>query len=97
MGSRYPWFFIIASQNPLKTTLFPYTTLFRSLELQQGRSLLHAVQDADWVMEAINEDLVDSLHSPVGVLHRVRSEEQTSELQSRRDFVCRLLLEKNYS
>src|SRR5207247_345868 len=28
------------------------------LELQQGRSLLHAVQDADWVMEAINEDLV---------------------------------------
>src|SRR5690349_23623311 len=59
------------------TTLFPYTTLFRSPDA------LHLVERVEVVIEPVR--LGDRLG---------RSEEHTSELQSRRDLVCRLLLEK---
>src|SRR5438132_5667615 len=65
-------------RRPPRSTLFPYTTLFRSPETLAG---LDRVPDRD------SDDLV-----PVGRV--ARSEEHTSELQSHSDLVCRLLLEK---
>src|SRR2546422_4306836 len=68
-------------RRPPRSTLFPYTTLFRSL--------LHAAELGDhevFVGKAARRDLLlDSA---------LRSEEHTSELQSRLHLVCRLLLEK---
>src|SRR6266576_5964615 len=66
-------FFFLMIRRPPRSTLFPYTTLFRS----------HGVGGSN----------VDEECAQVG-LEAVRSEEHTSELQSRRDLVCRLLLEK---
>src|SRR5690349_24041053 len=68
-------------RRPPRSTLFPYTTLFRSIVV---RGLVRAVlgeqtQDAPYARFTFTEH---------------RSEEHTSELQSRRDLVCRLLLEK---
>src|SRR5690349_21973407 len=65
-------------RRPPRSTLFPYTTLFRSL-----RGLLIAVLCAALVGFGV-----------CGAFGTLRSEEHTSELQSRRDLVCRLLLEK---
>src|SRR5204863_3194343 len=62
-------------RRPPRSTLFPYTTLFRS---SSGR----------WAAET----LIDCLQK--NTLTKQRSEEHTSELQSRRELVCRLLLEK---
>src|SRR2546421_9655638 len=70
-------------RRPPRSTLFPYTTLFRSVEhLAVGAQ--HALVDAQQV---------DAPGELVGA-HQPRSEEHTSELQSRSDLVCRLLLEK---
>src|SRR5258707_11560569 len=66
-------------RRPPRSTLFPYTTLFRSL-------LSHHL-----VMDRITLDL---LLQEVLRLQQGRSEEHTSELQSRQYLVCRLLLEK---
>src|SRR6185312_17571295 len=68
------FFFFLMIRRPPRSTLFPYTTLFRS-----------ARPDSD-----------GSCQSPLLLLvtPRSRSEEHTSELQSRSDLVCRLLLEK---
>src|SRR3712207_7555780 len=91
-------------RRPPRSTLFPYTTLFRSLEQVEdvfGLDRLALVQPPD-----ADPDLaVDTSHSPgqgrdagaVGVGGQQpldRSEEHTSELQSRQYLVCRLLLEK---
>src|SRR2546428_2231498 len=71
-------------RRPPRSTLFPYTTLFRSVVE------LLAVDEADDVGV-----LLDRARLPqVGELRTARSEEHTSELQSRSDLVCRLLLEK---
>src|SRR5690349_23813702 len=75
-------FFLMRRQPPI-STLFPYTTLFRS----------------GWAAEAADTTGPErpDLPSPsadVVVVRVLRSEEHTSELQSRRDLVCRLLLEK---
>src|SRR2546428_4077010 len=84
-------------RRPPRSTLFPYTTLFRSNEEDHLR--LHgmrsgfALEEAYAEVEAIDADLGGLLpfafHPEFG-----RSEEHTSELQSRSDLVCRLLLEK---
>src|SRR5438874_7237798 len=82
-------------RRPPRSTLFPYTTLFRSRKQRlpgSGRAdHQHALRDLAAellelarVLEEV-DDLGDFLK---------RSEEHTSELQSRRDLVCRLLLEK---
>src|SRR3712207_7177942 len=81
-------------RRPPRSTLFPYTTLFRSqpdLTRRRGdrRGGVAAVEQADrdrTVRQGLGE------HLGVAV---VRSEEHTSELQSRQYLVCRLLLEKN--
>src|SRR5690349_23111951 len=89
---------------PPSSTLFPYTTLFRSLE--GGPDALFAL-DLDPALVLL-DDAVDRGQSKARALahflgrkkwfedpaQRLRSEEHTSELQSRRDLVCRLLLEK---
>src|SRR5476651_2854034 len=67
------FFFFLMIRRPPRTTLFPYTTLFRSGISSGHECALHAHQ-----------------HHREGV----RSEEHTSELQSRQYLVCRLLLEK---
>src|SRR5690349_24097320 len=80
---------------PPRSTLFPYTTLFRSVidpPASGGLVFVLTPNDIDVVdfAEARLERRGDDF-----VLHRdTRSEEHTSELQSRRDLVCRLLLEK---
>src|SRR2546421_7038086 len=72
-------------RRPPRSTLFPYTTLFRShLERALGRGVLRGVVDE------VRECRVDLRL----VADQLRSEEHTSELQSRSDLVCRLLLEK---
>src|SRR5690349_23852469 len=72
---------------PPKSTLFPYTTLFRS-RLTILDETGSTVRDAHW-----KDDVTAWLQRDLGDL-TYRSEEHTSELQSRRDLVCRLLLEK---
>src|SRR2546430_8967456 len=76
-------------RRPPRSTLFPYTTLFRSLGgefgTRQGQTL--ADGEAAHLFRDCRNGLVDLL---VGV----RSEEHTSELQSQSNLVCRLLLEK---
>src|SRR5690349_23106930 len=77
-------------RRPPRSTLFPYTTLFRSLrryffDIHAARGRCHEDRLALHAVE----------HDAQVQLDRVqRSEEHTSELQSRRDLVCRLLLEK---
>src|SRR5204863_2213171 len=75
-------------RRPPTSTLFPYTTLFRSYSRDLKREL--AGHDPSAVLMGLftsagGADLIDRIN---------RSEEHTSELQSRRDLVCRLLLEK---
>src|SRR6266576_3131892 len=77
---RLPWiFFLLMMRRPPRSTLFPYTTLFRSRPLHRTST-------------------TRSCRAPRMRASRTgappRSEEHTSELQSRRDLVCRLLLEK---
>src|SRR2546426_6254046 len=85
-------------RRPPRSTLFPYTTLFRSSFPMAGGELLGelaisaeraAEQAREFGHSQIDEIRILMLH---GVLHR--SEEHTSELQSPCNLVCRLLLEK---
>src|SRR5258707_1881869 len=81
-------FFFLMIRRPPRSTLFPYTTLFRSSR-DHDAGVARPHQNAARV-ERIEID-VGHLHVPFVV---VRSEEHTSELQSRQYLVCRLLLEK---
>src|SRR5258707_2763147 len=75
-------------RRPPRSTLFPYTTLFRS-NLHRVSSIAFAVPVGD-VRQSVPVP-----RSPRGpAANEVRSEEHTSELQSRQYLVCRLLLEK---
>src|SRR3712207_7531649 len=92
-------------RRPPRSTLFPYTTLFRSQAVGQAELALHGV--ADEAGELDEEGLVQAEVAHQGVALRFRevlaqhdrdrvadrSEEHTSELQSRQYLVCRLLLE----
>src|SRR5260370_32631362 len=90
-------------RRPPRSTLFPYTTLFRSLqvllELVNFRALAAdddartrgADNDAQLVAGTLD---VDRAHARRQAAHHYRSEEHTSELQSHLNLVCRLLLEK---
>src|SRR5258705_11915285 len=77
-------FFFLMIRRPPRSTLFPYTTLFRSMNSEINSA--QADQDREHPCER-NE--IDP-HRDLGM----RSEEHTSELQSLRHLVCRLLLEK---
>src|SRR3712207_7450626 len=71
---------------PPRSTLFPYTTLFRS---HRGR-----VPQRAWLTRSSTSDPPRKETCAMGVYFAGRSEEHTSELQSRQYLVCRLLLEK---
>src|SRR5260370_23550629 len=77
-------------RRPPRSTLFPYTTLFRS------DTYFAAIDPADWeeVVRAGNSASSDDSVDFSYVTYRRRSEEHTSELQSHLNLVCRLLLEK---
>src|SRR5437868_12219213 len=77
-------FFFRLTRRPPKATLFPYTTLFRSSSGRMRMSFFIARSSANVPPCSTRRTLADDL----------RSEEHTSELQSRFDLVCRLLLEK---
>src|SRR5438874_3932391 len=93
-------------RRPPKSTLFPYTTLFRSLKPPRSSSSpTTAMKDPppSQPSASAHGNRPRSVRiNAVAVTTLLRSEEHTSELQSRRDLVCRLLLEKkkknrNYS
>src|SRR5690349_23357473 len=80
-------------RQPPRSTLFPYTTLFRSAATSTGTACGRSCMASARILVADDDPSV--LESLSGVLRDSgRSEEHTSELQSRRDLVCRLLLEK---
>src|SRR2546425_6920383 len=72
-------------RRPPRSTLFPYTTLFRSAVL--------APRDEQQLLDQLGRLIEDALHRAERLAH-LRSEEHTSELQSLAYLVCRLLLEK---
>src|SRR5687767_15253870 len=76
-------FLFLLIRRPPRSTLFPYTTLFRSCAM--------TTQHSD---KPITTRLAQFLQFRAGKLARLRSEEHTSELQSLAYLVCRLLLEK---
>src|SRR3712207_9139349 len=90
---RAPFFFLMIRRPP-RSTLFPYTTLFRSRPLPGGV--------VDSCLPRCRLPVGDLFRQRHGLLPyrdrpRFRSEEHTSELQSRQYLVCRLLLEKKIS
>src|SRR5687768_18567926 len=87
-------FFFIRLRRPLTSTLFPYTTLFRSIPLSDrevvgGGDQVRAVGRPREGVQRVAMAAERLLEGDAG-----RSEEHTSELQSRLHLVCRLLLEK---
>src|SRR5438309_4093367 len=77
-------FFFLMIRRPPRSTLFPYTTLFRSVCLVTGKATAEK-----------RHNLRHNIQAPFrNVLAHGRSEEHTSELQSQFHLVCRLLLEK---
>src|SRR3712207_8669294 len=78
-------------RRPPRSTLFPYTTLFRSLHGQAARRLEQPEGRARALTTAVQAEQTTHDHADAT---RARSEEHTSELQSRQYLVCRLLLEK---
>src|SRR3712207_8233359 len=94
-------------RRPPRSTLFPYTTLFRSYVLNESGDVVgfsNSTQDGDDdPFEGLFLDFSGSLRVAVvkytgaDRYFRLRSEEHTSELQSRQYLVCRLLLEKKKS
>src|SRR3712207_7934322 len=96
-------FFFLMIRRPPRSTLFPYTTLFRSPRYVNAQNTLKALLDHGAIPIINENDTVsveelqfgdnDTLAALVAALVG-RSEEHTSELQSRQYLVCRLLLEK---
>src|SRR2546425_7995032 len=91
------YFFFLMIRRPPRSTLFPYTTLFRSLP---GDVLAEQIVERQQVIEDLQ--VVRRVRDPLGEqlaeqIAYTRSEEHTSELQSLAYLVCRLLLEKKKS
>src|SRR5207249_10863426 len=102
LSYSFPLFLFILPRPPPTSTLFPYTTLFRSFGLPSPEidPLLaaldeHGIRLVPFRHEAAGAHMAEGLYKTTGqVAVVIRSEEHTSELQSRFDLVCRLLLEK---
>src|SRR3712207_8600283 len=88
-------------RRPPRSTLFPYTTLFRSKpqELKLARQLVEQQSTTTFDPTAYTDEVRARIQAEIqkkveGQEISIRSEEHTSELQSRQYLVCRLLLEK---
>src|SRR3712207_8720561 len=85
-------------RRPPRSTLFPYTTLFRSGKSVEELKILRLAPALGLEREThhrvVHTPGVNRMARRVDVAHGVRSEEHTAELQSRQYLVCRLLLEK---
>src|SRR3712207_8864587 len=90
-------YFFLMIRRPPRSTLFPYTTLFRSLaarrERELGEEFLSKMDEARKAETHADEAAENATETRPAT----RSEEHTSELQSRQYLVCRLLLEKKKS
>src|SRR3712207_8609515 len=99
------FFFVLMIRRPPRSTLFPYTTLFRSS--LRTTAITQLVRNVDFphvadvhVLQSGGETVYHAIDSHlkrqcrIVKRARIRSEEHTSELQSRQYLVCRLLLEK---
>src|SRR2546422_7731542 len=90
-------------RRPPRSTLFPYTTLFRSLRISQGYVIptipdilsTYGIPQIVTRVREFSDEIAETIE-PLGIIvtKYQRSEEHTSELQSRLHLVCRLLLEK---
>src|SRR3712207_7118969 len=81
-------------RRPPRSTLFPYTTLFRSDPRRRSEGVLGAVQREERAVGRAERPPRLVVRRPEALPAQNRSEEHTSELQSRQYLVCRLLLEK---
>src|SRR3712207_8596157 len=96
--NTWQFYFFLMIRRPPRSTLFPYTTLFRSTREAPARAAVAGVMS--WASTRSVIGLVIALSVPAALpdghpfAERDRSEEHTSELQSRQYLVCRLLLEK---
>src|SRR2546427_2531478 len=86
-------------RRPPRSTLFPYTTLFRSLktragELDANHAFAFGLRISDMNGAALRHEIGFGAARSVIASSALRSEEHTSELQSQSNLVCRLLLEK---
>src|SRR5258706_11399582 len=90
-------------RRPPRSTLFPYTTLFRSRGHEEARQLprfrrSRKIALANRILQAVFDGCLHFVehfhHSSADSRQKLRSEEHTSELQSLTNLVCRLLLEK---
>src|SRR3989442_6071464 len=90
-------------RRPPRSTLFPYTTLFRSLTNSSSRSLI--IRQCEYnrrefslfpifLLHADHNKTIGKSENSLRLYSHCRSEEHTSELQSRPHLVCRLLLEQ---
>src|SRR3712207_7835975 len=96
-------------RRPPRSTLFPYTTLFRSIQKLSAAAPVSAVNPYGPFDDVNREYVITRPDTPLpwinylgnedffGIITNTRSEEHTSELQSRQYLVCRLLLEKKKS
>src|SRR2546430_11590533 len=84
-------------RRPPRSTLFPYTTLFRSERIAVNSPRIPVIHNVDAKSRTdasgVKAALVTQADHPVRWVECVRSEEHTSELQSQSNLVCRLLLE----
>src|SRR3712207_7376579 len=85
-------------RRPPRSTLFPYTTLFRSVSMRVHPDTIdkleQKIDELDSQLPRLREFTLPSGGRSASLAHVCRSEEHTSELQSRQYLVCRLLLEK---
>src|SRR3712207_7559776 len=106
LRSRTSSVFFLMIRRPPRSTLFPYTTLFRSNILSAGffhvsgtlNQCFHVETGAGYRQQTYRSEYREAATNVVGddetLITFLRSEEHTSELQSRQYLVCRLLLEK---
>src|SRR5690242_21458552 len=80
-------------RRPPISTLFPYTTLFRSRRMRERWEFVSGGEHREWRWRLVDADAGSVLRTSECGFHS-RSEEHTSELQSHVNLVCRLLLEK---
>src|SRR5258708_23423321 len=87
-------FFFLMIRRPPRSTLFPYTTLFRSSALNRLNGARHSIEKLREIAQNVEAQIIRVPTGAQDYYPAMRSEEHTSELQSPDHLVCRLLLEK---